>query len=546
MFSAATLESPISLSPRPGWLDAQQQRFKLPFAFLLGAFLALATPGIDLSIVAWFGLCPLIILNRASGGKWRAFFTGLVFGAGYYAIALSFFSGLFPLAWLGIHDLLSVQLVALAWLAEVFHYSLLFGLFSLFQYCLPLRPGFLPSPIRPFYPMCLALPAIYIFLAWVIAPSPFFLGTPVSQLAYTQANNLPLIQLASLGGSALIDFLLVVSNCLIAQAILEFFPLTRKLGQRTDQLNTKVGVLADIALFAFIMSLSLAFGQYRLAKIEEEVRPERATRQNPQTPPIPVAIIQGNVSVEEEKFGTIPLEELTKRYSDLASGTGATLLVLPEGTINSDQKNPKVLKALFKNITEQEKKEVVVGLIEPMKDLDKKEGYINAVSLVSPLNPKQNTYVKERLTPVGETLPVILSEIKKNVPQVHNKNFLAAAKPQLLTSCFGNIGVAIANEVLYPNLIAQRVEKGASLLVVVANLGWFHNSSLNKQILACATLRAVENKRFLILATNTGISSVIDPAGVVASRSFPLKRGILLDTVQSIYSRTPFSKFRWL
>ncbi|MBK9205102.1 MAG: hypothetical protein IPL73_22255 [Candidatus Obscuribacter sp.] len=50
-------------------------------------------------------------------------------------------------------------------------------------------------------------------------------------------------------------------------------------------------------------------------------------------------------------------------------------------------------------------------------------------------------------------------------------------------------------------------------------------------------LRAVENKRFLVLSTSTGTSSVIDPVGMVVSRSYAHKRGILLDTVQFIYTK---------
>jgi apolipoprotein N-acyltransferase len=59
-------------------------------------------------------------------------------------------------------------------------------------------------------------------------------------------------------------------------------------------------------------------------------------------------------------------------------------------------------------------------------------------------------------------------------------------------------------------------------------------------------MRAVENGRFVVLATNTGISAVIDPAGVVTSVSYPGKRGSLIDTVQFLYGQTPFSKMWWL
>ena len=82
---------------------------------------------------------------------------------------------------------------------------------------------------------------------------------------------------------------------------------------------------------------------------------------------------------------------------------------------------------------------------------------------------------------------------------------------------------------IYPHLISNEVRHGANILVNVSNLGWFHQASLNRQMLAAAVLRAVENGRFMVLATNTGISAVIDPAGVITSVSYPGKRGVLID-----------------
>jgi apolipoprotein N-acyltransferase len=83
-------------------------------------------------------------------------------------------------------------------------------------------------------------------------------------------------------------------------------------------------------------------------------------------------------------------------------------------------------------------------------------------------------------------------------------------------------------------------------LVNIGNLAWFHNTSLNQQILAAAVMRAVENGRYLVLANNTGISAVIDPTGLVTSRSLPGRKGVLVDTVQFLYQKTPFTRMWWL
>ncbi|MBU6450887.1 MAG: apolipoprotein N-acyltransferase [Cyanobacteria bacterium REEB67] len=538
--------SPASVVTRPGFLESQRQSIKLPIAFLLGAIFGLSSPGFDFSRLAFIGLVPLLILTRACTTPLQAGLTGLVFGTGYYAIALSFFTGLLPLQWLGVNDIFGYQVVLLTWIVESLHCAVLVGIFSLLVYCLPLRPGFLPNHRRPFYPYLIAVPAIWVFIAWVIAPSPLFMGTPLSQLAYSQWRNTAFIQMASVGGSGLIDFVIVLVNAAITLLIVEFTPFVRKLGDRTDQLNSQLGACVDLGIVSLIVFGALSWGTHQIASTEEQVRPEKAARLNPQTPPVPVAILQGNVSIEEERFKTMSAEEFSGRYNELAQNNGASIMVLPEGVVTPGQMAQGGLLSKISNLSSNQRKEIIYGAVQPMAD-----GYINCAKLLSPFHYKENAYVKQRLVPFGESIPLNLlyqripEDLRNKIP-ASKEQFLAAHKSQLIHSGWGKIGVAICNEAIYPGLIAEEVREGASLIVVLANLGWFHNSSLNKQFLACAILRAVENRRFLILSTNSGISSVIDPCGVVVSKSLSLKRGILLDTVQFIYSKTPYSRLRWL
>jgi apolipoprotein N-acyltransferase len=538
--------TPLSVVARPGLLESQRQSIKLPVAFLLGGILGLSTPGFDHPNLVFVGLVPLLILTRACASPFQAAITGLTFGTGYYMIALSFFLGLLPLRWLGINDFLSYQAVFVTWLVESVHCAVLIGLFSLLVFCLPMRAGFLPNHRRPFYPYLLAVPAIWVFIAWVIAPSPLFIGTPLSQLAYAQAKNTQLIQLASIGGSGLVDYLIMLVNCALALVLVEFSSFVRKLGDRADGLNTKVGALTDLTAVFLLLFGATTWGAFQIAHMEEQVRPERATRLNPQCPPVPIAILQGNVSIEEERFKTMPAEEFSGRYAELAANNGASIMVLPEGVVTSSQMTPGGLMSKMSDLSKAERKEIILGAVQPMAD-----GYINCAKLISPFHYKENVYVKQRLVPFGESIPVNLlyqkipEELRNKIP-ASKEQFLAANKAQLIRSGWGKIGVAICNEAIYPGLISEEVRQGATLIVVLANLSWFHNSSLNKQYLACATMRAVENRRFVVLSTNSGVSSVIDPCGVVVSKSLALKRGILLDTVQFIYSKTPYSRLRWL
>jgi apolipoprotein N-acyltransferase len=172
---------------------------------------------------------------------------------------------------------------------------------------------------------------------------------------------------------------------------------------------------------------------------------------------------------------------------------------------------------------------------------------VNAARIIASPLPRDNIYIKQRPVPFGEAAPfgalgLISSRLTASFPGSGSQELVNVHDAKLLASAFGKIGVSISTEVIFPNLIADEVRRGAHLLVNVTNLNRFHQSNLNKQVIAAATLRAVENGRFMVVSTDTGISAVIDPAGVVTSRSYANKRGAIFDTVQFLYNRTPFNK----
>jgi apolipoprotein N-acyltransferase len=147
-----------------GWLERFSIFEKGPFAFFFGALLGISTPGFDLWWVAWIGLAPLLVLVRASRTQFEATMTGLLFGLGYYLVALSWYLGLFPLRWLGIDDWVAVQAVGLVWVLESVHEALLLAAFAWLVYCLPFRFSRARSAsIFPVYAQCsidLGLPSL--------------------------------------------------------------------------------------------------------------------------------------------------------------------------------------------------------------------------------------------------------------------------------------------------------------------------------------------------------------------------------------------------
>ncbi len=523
---------------RLSWLD------KVPMSMGFGCLLGLSSPGFDIWWLAWLGLAPLLVLLRGAGGKLQAASIGLAFGFGYQLVSLRWLLGLYPLHWMGLGDLLGFQAAVFAWLIEALHQALLIAAFSLFVYALPMRSGWLPFYNRPFFPYLLSVPCIWLFFQWMVAPCDAFLGVPINQLAYSQAGQLDLIQIARWGGSQLVDFLLLLSNTTVAAAIIEWSGLVSKFEGRVDRISSAGGAAVDCAITIAAVTAAVLLGHWQLFNCDANPVPPSPIAAA-MSPAIPVAVLQGNISIEEERLGSLTAPEVCKRYMTLGQNVGAPLLVLPEGVLNASQRGPMLLMSQLQSLVQQQKKQVIAGSTESRDD-----EAINAARLISPTLSRENFYVKRRLVPFGEYLPsgplgALIPQPVKNL-LLGRQGFVPSSSLSLISSMWGKIGASICVEVIYPHLIADEVRHGASLLVNVSNLAWFHDSVLSRQILAAAVFRAVENGRYLVLATNTGISAVIDPCGVVTSESLPGKKGIVLDRVQFLYNKTPFTRMWWL
>lgn len=529
------------------WLEELGWIYKLPCAFIFGCALGLSCAGFDLWWLAWVGVAPLLVLLRGSKNVIEAAFLGLAFGVGYHGVSLSWYFGLAPLGWLQIPELVGSATAVVIWALEVMHQSILYVIFAVMVFSLPMRAGSLPNIERPFFPYLFSIPLLWVFLQWIVAPSELFIGLPINQLAYSQYKQLPLVQLVSQMGTGCLGFLIIAFNCAVANMILEIFSVAKKLGERTDKLKPKFGALFDLGLVSCVILMITNWGAQRIEHINTVSEVATAFHRDYNTPPIPIAVLQGNVSIAEERLKITKPKEIKDRYDVLGNNIGALILLLPEAVINSNQMVPGGLLDVLTRISKKQNKEVITGTIETVKG-----GHANAVRLISPkATPESNVYLKTRLVPLGESAPIdVLNEkipapVRERIPATR-ENFKKSSSQNLLKSIWGNVGISIYIELFYPKLIAEEVRKGAHLLVNVSNLSWFHESSLKQQLMAAGVFRAVENGRFLIISTNTGESAIITPSGMISSESLSNQRGILLNTIQFLYKKTPYSRMWWM
>jgi apolipoprotein N-acyltransferase len=139
----------------------------------------------------------------------------------------------------------------------------------------------------------------------------------------------------------------------------------------------------------------------------------------------------------------------------------------------------------------------------------------NTAFTLDPEGREISRYDKIHLVPFGEyvpwwALPGLVHKITSEVG-----NFVPGSSYPVATTPGGNVGVFICYEAIIPQLARNLVAAGAGVLVNISNDGWYGDSAAAYQHLEMARLRAIENRRYLLRATNDGLTTLIDPYGRV-------------------------------
>jgi apolipoprotein N-acyltransferase len=131
------------------------------------------------------------------------------------------------------------------------------------------------------------------------------------------------------------------------------------------------------------------------------------------------------------------------------------------------------------------------------------------------------------LVPFGEYVPwwAFPDKVGKITHEVGN--FVPGTRYEVAQTPHGVIGVFICYEAIFPELVRKITLKGAGVLVTISNDTWYGSTSAAYQHLEMARLRAIENERYLLRATNDGVTAVIDPYGRVLERT-PRQRAMVL------------------
>jgi len=253
--------------------------------------------------------------------------------------------------------------------------------------------------------------------------------------------------------------------------------------------------------------------------------------------PLSVGLLQGNVS-QDLKFDPARYERTLHTYARLAEGSRARLIVLPETAV------PRFLDLVEPAYIERLKAAAVRNGGDLLLGIPLRTGsgtYLNSVVSLGVSPPL--AYDKTHLVPFGEFVPPGFRWVL-GVLRIPLSDFSRGGALQRPMAVAGErVAVSICYEDAYGSEIARRLQ-GATLLVNASNVAWFGDSLAPGQHLQIARLRALENGRMMLAATNTGITAAIAADGTVIAQLPQFTEGRLEIQAQGRSGTTPYARFR--
>ena len=467
----------------------------LLLSLFAGAILALAFSPFDIYTFAFFA--PAILLYRfmKSTAK-QAALHGFLFGLGLFSVG-SFW------VYISIHNFGGASLPLSILITLIFISAL-----SLFPALLGYVFDKLFKDKSDLIRCLLAFPALWVFFewlrSWVLNGFPwFFLG-----YAQLHAPLKGLIPVFGVYGLSL--FTAMMSGGLVILA-------------RNN--TTKLKLVAVSIMIAFIGSGVI------LSKVDWS---------KPFGKPIEASLVQGNIS-QHMKWDIDQLTHTLNIYKKITDDYwDSKLIIWPEAAV------PAVANQLhdyFENIKSEaiaHDSSVIIGA--PLQH-DSATNFYNGLIM---LGVNDGVYLKRHLVPFGEYTPlsfIFKSLLKRlNIPM---SNF-SAGPPQQAPLQFNHIKIApfICYETAFPVLALQSAQQ-SNMLVTILDDAWFGNSIALPQQLQMSQMRAFEAGQPMLVASNTGITAIINPDGTIQSIAPVNKRFVLTASVQPTISHTPLIKWNY-
>ena len=256
-----------------------------------------------------------------------------------------------------------------------------------------------------------------------------------------------------------------------------------------------------------------------------------------QKAPLKVTILQADVKLKDKWLPQTLTPTLGYYFKQSYLHMGSDLIVWPETAIATYWDYIAPAFEPLSTLAKEKNTQIISGTV--IRETPKAgANYYNG--LVA-FGAEDGQYYKQRLVPFGEYVPLeswLRGAI--NFFDLPMSAFKLPLKEQgLLTQ---NIAIAgnICYEIAYPQLVAQQAAQ-AQMILTVSNDTWFEHSLAPWQHLQMAQMRALENRKPVVRATNSGVSALIDASGEITHIAPVYQQAQLTGLVTLMEGKTPYN-----
>jgi apolipoprotein N-acyltransferase len=246
-------------------------------------------------------------------------------------------------------------------------------------------------------------------------------------------------------------------------------------------------------------------------------------------------LIQPNIDPEME-WTQVTLDRVERDLAILSHAPAPHLIIWPEVPAPFYPSDP-AFRAYVEQLARSERSNFLFGGVA----YNRAQAPLNSAFLYDPSGTLVDRYDKIHLVPFGEFVPDVFGWVNRISKEAGD--FASGSRIVEFPINGHKIGAFICYESAFPDLVRQFPNGGAEVLVNLSNDGYFGHSSAREQHLQLVRMRAAENRRWILRATNDGITATVDPAGRIVYRAAPFQRLAADVTFQYSSNLTPYTRF---
>ena len=320
-------------------------------------------------------------------------------------------------------------------------------------------------------------------------------GVPWLPLGSAQVDNVPFARIAEVTGIYGLSFAVMLVNCAFVAGLLLY-------GRRRK----------NLLISATAAAIALQMGYFAKAEIFPATKEALLVQEN-----VPVLDpVQWTPEVYDQTIGS--LAQISVQQNRRSSSDDPGLTVWPESPAPFFINDPR-LRPWLATIARDSNSFLVIGSVGTAESkVPGSQQLLNSALVVDPHGRFLGHYDKIHLVPFGEYVPMqeYLFFARKLTREVGD--FARGTERKVFDIDGTRIGVFICYESIFPDEVRQFTANGAQVLINISNDGWYGNTGAPFQHLQMARMRAIENHRWVLVATNNGVTASIDPYGRIVKK----------------------------